>query len=195
VTIVTSPSLPSLALARGTVDRAGDRRHDTEWLATRWSDPTTRVLMISDGAVAVEGEPPALVLLPAARVPEVESERRWLLGLDADGGAIFAVPGPLPDGAAHAGLREVGALLNDRDAGLMTTAVALDAWHGTHTHCARCGAPTRITEAGMVRVCPEDGSLHHPLGPPGVSPRSLASSSQGSRWSRRSPGRYARRPA
>jgi NAD+ diphosphatase len=50
----------------------------------------------------------------------------------------------------------------------MTTAVALDAWHTTHTHCARCGARTRIAEAGMVRACPADGSLHHPRVDPAV---------------------------
>jgi NAD+ diphosphatase len=168
VTIVTPPFLPPLALARGTVDRADHHRRDREWLATRWKDPASRVLVVSDGTVAVEGDPPALVLLAATDLPDVEPERRWFLGLDTDGTALFAVPGALPDGAEGANLRQVGALLDDRDSGLMTTAVALDAWHTSHTHCARCGAPTMIGEAGMVRICPVDESLHHPRVDPAV---------------------------
>ena len=41
-----------------------------------------------------------------------------------------------------ASLREVGALLGDRDAGLFTHAVALANWHDTHTHCPLDGTPT-----------------------------------------------------
>ena len=70
---------------------------------------------------------------------------RFLLGVDDDGIAYFAVledaaPGrPDVDGVAPAGLREVGALLGDRDAGLLVHAVALANWHATHTRCPRCG--------------------------------------------------------
>jgi NAD+ diphosphatase len=168
VTIVTTPFRPPLALARGTVDRASHLRRDTEWLATRWKDPATRVLVVSDGTVMVAGDPPALVLLPATDLPDIEPQSRWFLGLDTDGTALFAVPGALADGARTVNLREVGALLDDRDAGLMTAAVALEAWHTSHTHCARCGAPTSIGEAGMVRICPVDESLHHPRVDPAV---------------------------
>ncbi|HSK97501.1 MAG TPA: NAD(+) diphosphatase [Euzebyales bacterium] len=168
MTIVTTPFEPPLALARGTVDRADHLRRDTEWLATRWKDPATRVLTVSDGAVLVEGDPPALVLLPATDLRDVEPQSRWFLGLDTDGTALFAVPGALDDGARRVNLRAVGALLDDRDSGLMTTAAALEAWHASHTHCARCGAPTSIGEAGMVRICPVDESLHHPRVDPAV---------------------------
>ena len=63
---------------------------------------------------------------------------RFLLGVDDDGVAYFGVAGPLPEpaqaGASGAArLREVGPLLSDRDAGLMTHAVALANWHETFT--------------------------------------------------------------
>ena len=72
------------------------------------------------------------------------------------------------DGTRPSGLRRVGALLSDRDSGLLTHAVALEHWHKTNRHCPRCGAVTRVTSAGHVRVCPEDQSQHFPRVDPAV---------------------------
>ena len=245
--------LGRLALARGALDRAAHRRHDTQWLSRAWADPRTRVLIIEDGQVLVrfsagEGDGgPAdggwagrvggsgadggsadagraggsgaeggsggdvssgaegssggdvnsgaeggsagadqaeLILVSPAESPDGP---RILLGVDAAGVAYFAVPGPLPDeglfsgpgqvpgpgrgttpAAVRTGLREVGALLGDRDAGLFTHAVALANWHATHEHCPRCGARTRLAAAGHTRLCPQDGSEHFPRVDPAV---------------------------
>lgn len=158
--------LPSLALARGTIDRAGNRRTDEHWRTTRWKDDTSRVLVVCDGRVAVAGDPPVLSLIAPSQVLDVAPDQRWFLGLDG-GTAVFAVPGDLPE-SRTANLREVGALLSDRDAGMMTTAVALDAWHSTHRHCPRCGAATSVVDGGMARCCPVDASLHYPRIAPAV---------------------------
>ncbi|MBW3604736.1 MAG: NAD(+) diphosphatase [Actinobacteria bacterium] len=160
--------LHSLALARGTIDRAAHRRTDPRWLSARWHDPTTRVLIVCDGEAVVAGDAPQLVLVAPPRTPDVEDAHRWFLGVDGDGTSLFAMSGPLPDVGQPATLRMVGALLSDRDAGLLTTAVALEVWHATHRHCPRCGTPTKVAEGGMVRVCPDDGSLHHPRVDPAV---------------------------
>ena len=162
-----------LALARGALDRVGDRRRDDAWLTAAWADPRTRVLVVENGKVLVREEPslvgpePSLVLLPPGQAPEGD---RHLLGVDADGVAYFAVTAPLPavEGAAAAGLRRTGALLGDRDAGLLTQAIALQNWHATHTHCPRCGALTRVAAAGHTRICVNDGSEHFPRTDPAV---------------------------
>ncbi|WP_187291298.1 NAD(+) diphosphatase [Cellulomonas flavigena] len=65
-------------------------------------------------------------------------------------------------------LRAVGASLDAHDAGLATAAVALDAWHDRHPRCPRCGAPTRVAQAGWSRVCDVDGSEHYPRTDPAV---------------------------
>ena len=65
-------------------------------------------------------------------------------------------------------LRQVGALLSDRDAGLMTHAVALANWHDSHTHCPQCGTPTVPAPAGHLTTCPTDGSEHFPRLDPAV---------------------------
>lgn len=75
---------------------------------------------------------------------------------------------PPVDGARWAALREVGAALPDRDAGLASTALALAAWHARHRRCPRCGALTRSVHSGWARACTADGSLHHPRTDPAI---------------------------
>ena len=178
--------LTGLALARSSLDRATARRDDEEWLAAAWADERTRVLVL-DGAQALVrfGEDSAeLVLVPPVQAPEGV---RFLLGVDEAGAVYFAVAGPrgglkagpLPGpgtapeqppapGVRPAGLREVGVLLGDRDAGMFTEAVALANWHATHTHCPRDGTPTEPFSAGHARRCPVDGSEHFPRVDPAV---------------------------
>ncbi|HEX3189120.1 MAG TPA: NAD(+) diphosphatase [Streptosporangiaceae bacterium] len=180
--------LDSLALSRGTVDRLTEKRSDREWLDAAWADPATRVLVVSDGQalVRIDDEQAALILVPPDQAPD---GTRFLLGQDADGVVYFGVSGPLPaapEGARPAllvpggttppsppearamSLREVGTLLGDRDAGLLTHAVALANWHDTHTHCPVDGTPTVVGPGGHFTVCPTDGTEHFPRTDPAV---------------------------
>jgi NAD+ diphosphatase len=168
--------LGRLALSRSTVDRATDRRGDAAWLAEAWADPRARVLVVQDGQALVttrDGQL-ELVFVPPAEAPE---GTRFFLGTDADGVAYFGVsgavegePGNRSDSAAAKpmALRQAGALLSDRDAGLMVHAVALAYWHDTHTHCPRCGTPTVPAPAGHLTTCPKDGTEHFPRLDPAV---------------------------
>ncbi len=177
-----------LLLARGTIDRSSALRADPRWLERAWSDPTTRVLVIDNGHTLVrrEGDQVRAVLFSTAEAPEGP---RYLLGVESEV-AYFAVAAQLPgvprqetngrvtfamkladtpDGdPVAAGLRQVGGLLGDRDAGLLVYAVALEAWHATHEFCPRCGSRTEIQTGGHIRVCPEDGSQHFPRVDPAV---------------------------
>jgi NAD+ diphosphatase len=163
--------LDSLALSRGTVDRLTEKRADPEWLDAAWADPGTRVLVVSDGqALArIDDETAALIFVAPDQAPD---GTRFLLGQDdADGTVYFGVSGPLPpapDGARPSSLREVGTLLGDRDAGLLTHAVALANWHDTHTHCPVDGTPTVPGPGGHFTVCPADGTEHFPRTDPAV---------------------------
>ncbi|MFC6878479.1 NAD(+) diphosphatase [Actinomadura yumaensis] len=157
-----------LALARGTLDRVALRRRDDAWVKAAWAAPGTRVLVVEGGRAPVVYEPsPTLAFVAPDEAPPGD---RWLLGVDPSGTAYFGAAGPLPEveGAAPAGLREVGALLEDRDSGLLTHVVALEHWHATHRFCPRCGAPTEVRSAGHVRVCTVDGSEHFPRVDPAV---------------------------
>jgi NAD+ diphosphatase len=163
--------LTNLVLARGLVDRLAERRTDALWQARRRADDTSRVLRVCDGSAIVRvGEVTALDLSP---VTQIDSDAELtFLGVDADDVAYFAEhvgwAHDLSDGAQWADLRQVGADLDARDAGLMVTAVALDNWLRTHTRCPRCGSPTTFNAAGWSRRCPDDGSEHFPRTDPAV---------------------------
>ena len=170
---MTSPELSgcapldNLALARGTVDRVTRRRTDKDWIDAAWKDPRTRVLVVREGHALVRGD--ELVFISPEEAP---AGTRFLLGQDTDGVVYFGVSAPLgsalDDGVRAASLREVGALLSDRDAGLLTHAVALANWHDTHVRCPLDGTPTVPDPAGHSTTCPTDGTEHFPRTDPAV---------------------------
>lgn len=152
-----------LALSRASVDRAALLRTDAAWLAAAWSDERSRVLVVGDNRVTTTKDGAALAFVPPGGAPDGE---RYLLGVDGDIAYLAVhVDGTPPDGRT---LREVGAVVNDRDAGLAVHAIALANWHRAHTHCSRCGAATVVEAAGHVRRCPVDGSEHYPRTDPAV---------------------------
>ncbi|MBR7830071.1 NAD(+) diphosphatase [Actinospica sp. MGRD01-02] len=178
---LTGP-LGRLALGRSAVDRQSELRLDEPALAAAWSNPDSRVLVVSEGRALVldEVDPVAtdspdaalarLVLLPSLDAPEGE---RFFLGRDEQGRAYFAVPAETLPGrqdaeARSASLREVGMLLSDLDAGLLTHAVALEYWHRSHRFCPRCGHPMQSASAGHVRRCAQCGTEHYPRTDPAV---------------------------
>lgn len=93
---------------------------------------------------------------------ESAGEERDFAGLPADADDALVV------GRTWATLRDVGAALADRDAGLASAAVALAAWHARHRRCPRCGEATEPVLSGWARRCPADGTLHHPRTDPAV---------------------------
>ncbi|HEX4791397.1 MAG TPA: NAD(+) diphosphatase, partial [Actinospica sp.] len=142
----------------------------------------TRVLVVSEGRALVLDEldevvrrnPEAplakLVLLSSLDAPEGD---RYFLGRDERERAYFAVPAEALPGrqdadARAASLRECGTMLSDRDAGLLTHAVALEYWHRSHKHCSRCGHRTQVAAAGHVRRCAQCGTEHYPRTDPAV---------------------------
>ncbi|MFC4067577.1 NAD(+) diphosphatase [Actinoplanes subglobosus] len=166
-----SSDLPSgPPLARTTLDRAAEHRRDEAWLAAAWDRGQVLVVDLAKGGRALVTDRPdggaALILVPPSEAPEAE---RWFLGVGPDGTPYWAVDAPLTAGGdtRATGLREIGHLLDDRDTGLLTTAVALGNWHRSHLYSPRTGKPTEVVEAGWARVDP-DGAMMWPRTDPAM---------------------------
>lgn len=166
----SSETLSNLALARGTVDRAGVRRKDPALLPSLLKDPSTQVLELAAGRAEVVELDRDLALLLRSPTEQDTSRLAVFLGQD-DGTAYVGVVrddlDPLETSRWRT-LREVGVLLSDRDAGLFATMLGLANWHAVHTHCPRCGAKTRPDQSGWIRRCPQDESEHYPRTDPAV---------------------------
>src|SRR3954463_12067896 len=145
------------ALSRAAVDRAAQRRKDAAWLDAAW--PSGRLLVIDDERRAVADDD-GLLLADTTGFDGL----RFFLGLADDGTSYWGGVGELPRklGSRPVTIRDVGATLSDRDAGLYVAAGALANWHSTPRRCPRCGEPTEVSAGGWVRRCEADGSEHFP---------------------------------
>jgi NAD+ diphosphatase len=163
----------SLALSRSVLDRAADRRRDNDWLEKAWAADGTQVAVVAGDQLLVNSERTGLELVAPADAPE---GTRIFLGIDresgagqtAEGRAVFGVLTEAEADESYGGLRELGALLDDREAGIAVNVIGLANWHSVHTHCANCGAHTEVVEAGHVRHCPVCGRSHFPRSDPAI---------------------------
>jgi NAD+ diphosphatase len=174
----TGGELPPLVLSRGEVDRSGLLRNDEAWLAAAWANPQTRVLVVQKGQAVIRlaGDGAELAFVTPDEAPDGV---RFLLGVAPDGIIYFGVDAPLPepaalspgdqDGAGQDGaevrpapLREAGPLLSNRDAGLLTHAIALANFHDTHHFCPNCGEPSEPVSSGHARRCTVEGTDEFP---------------------------------
>jgi NAD+ diphosphatase len=163
----------SLALSRAVLDRAADRRRDEEWLEKAWAAPDTQVVLVAGDKLAVTPDRSSLKMVPPGAAPDglrifLGIDREAGAGQSADGRAVFAVLVEDEPDESYAGLREIGGVLDDREAGIAVNVIGLANWHAVHTHCANCGAHTEVVDAGHVRRCPECGLSHFPRSDPAI---------------------------
>lgn len=152
-------------LSRAVYDRAARHRTDPAWLAEAWT--RAKVLLVTAGsATAVEytSARARLALRGPADVPAGAPAR--FLGLVGEQ-PYFAVTTDAV-GGDWLTLRELAATIDELEAGLLTSAIALEQWHLRHTHCPRCGTGTVEAHAGWIRTCPADGTDHFPRTDPAV---------------------------
>lgn len=169
-------SLQQLPLARYEVDRDAAARLREELLDELWADPATRVLAVRGDRAPLSG-PASLALLPARAIrnPGLRLYLGRSLAPDAAepvGTPIIAVEVDEPEAEltdfAWGSLRELGHALSDRDAGLLTEAVALLRWHDSHRFSPRTGQPTVVEQAGWTRRDPSTGLEVFPRTDPAV---------------------------
>jgi NAD+ diphosphatase len=158
---------PHERLAANPHDRAAERRADDAWLAARWADPQTRVLVVSGTRIRprdghVDWVSPA----------EAPDGLRVLLG-EHDGRAWFAVIVDPEVSRAEGDWTPLRGLLpylaDDAVAGapLVFHALGLAEWLFVTRYCPRCAEPLRPAKAGHELVC-ANGHTQFPRTDPAV---------------------------
>lgn len=153
------------------LDRMAERRTDKAWLAERLADAKTRFLLLADLALAVESNADhSETRLRWHTREQIESlgidiRDAYLLGCDEDGRAVFVASLDASQAASVNGgidtlkplvdLRTLAmqGALSSADLSLAGMGRALSAWHESNRCCGRCGAHTRVRDAGWRRTC------------------------------------------
>lgn len=164
------------------LDRAGEKRADAAWLAERLADSASLILPVwrlQPFMLAGQGGKLEAGFLRPGLCESLAGEDAVcvFLGLE-DGHAMFALDISAAEDPANAGplaglgefreLRGAAALLPLKDLAILGQAKALIDWHQRHGFCAKCGAPTKVGDAGYKRVCPACNTEHFPRTDPVV---------------------------
>jgi NAD+ diphosphatase len=164
-----------LPLSRFEIDRDDVGRARENLFDELWAHPATRVLPIFEGN-ALLSSPTALALLPPAALERPE----LLVYLGRSTSTSAPEPAGTPIIAAQltdaghlaesdwGNLRRLGSALSDRDAGLLTEALAILNWHASHQFSPRTGAPTVVEKGGWVRRDPVSGTEVFPRTDPAI---------------------------
>ena len=169
-------------LAGSGLDRAHLLRSDRDWQAAARADPASRWVAVSGTDVPVleaDGGPRAGAVSVERLAPLLEAgPPPVFLGVDGETALFAADVSSVPEPevavalapARLASLREVGALISQREGGILAYASAMLAWHARHRFCGVCGSPTVVEDAGHLVVCtnPADGARHFPRTDPVV---------------------------
>jgi NAD+ diphosphatase len=169
------------------LDRMSYRRSDEAWIAEQLAAPESLGLVIWNGKPFVEnakaangeaggGAQIAYISARMARDLAQSPERLLFLGL-WQGTAVFAVDveggadpadGPLEGLGRFEDLRMIAMILPGTEAAMLATAKSMFEWRRRHRHCAACGQPSEVSEAGWRRVCPACKAEHFPRTDPVV---------------------------
>ena len=154
------------------LDRASELRSDEAELNRLWS--AAKIIRVAESKLATDGT--SLRFLTATEVEKLIESKvfttgdKYFLGIDSTSKvAYFAwdcdevgLAAGESSSEGMASLRELGGTLDEFHLGISMHAIALSNWHRSHPHCSKCGAETKSTLGGSVRVCLKDQSQHHP---------------------------------
>lgn len=161
----SGPFSARLPLSRSTIDR--DHRSRPLGADALFAEPGARAVVLRQGE-ALLAAPDAIALLPVAELPP--HALALYLGRSAEDADDLPAGAPVlavvlddesvddPGDQRHWGnLRELGAKLSDRDAGLFTQALALANWHRSYGFSPRTGRPSLPDASGWTRRDAETG--------------------------------------
>jgi NAD+ diphosphatase len=165
-----------IPFAGSPLDRASEKRTDQNWIEAKRLDPSSLVLPMWRLQPFLLGseraEPPVELGLLRPEIADSLTSAGApciFLGLDGDR-AVFAldVSEVSPKSPALAGLghfrdaRSAAQMVSTKDAAIIGQAKALIDWHQRHGFCPRCGAATKLMDAGYRRLCGKCDAEHFP---------------------------------
>jgi NAD+ diphosphatase len=165
--------LPVLnTFAGNPLDRAGDRREDSDWLAAQAANPDALALAIWNGGPLIEDRPdgPRLAWLGLKHARALSPGHEVFLGLWKDA-PVFAVEleggtdpaeGVLKGLGAFHDMRSAAAMLPGQEAAMAGGAKSLFDWRRRHGFCSACGQMSNDACGGWKRICPACSTEHFP---------------------------------
>jgi len=167
-----------IPFAGSPLDRASEKRTDSNWIESKRRDPSSLILpmwRLEPFILGSEksGPPIELGLVPAGIVDSFTDGGALciFLGLDGDR-AVFAIDvseaadpanvGPLAGLGYFRDARVAASMVSLKDAAIIAHAKAMIDWHQRHGFCSRCGAATKIMDAGYRRLCGKCNGEHFP---------------------------------
>lgn len=167
-----------IPFAGNPLNRASEKRLEANWIESRLHDPSSLIFpmwRLEPFLLGPENSAPPIQLgllkpgltdaLAADGAPCI------FLGLDGDR-AVFALDisaaanpakeGPLAGLGFFRDARAAGQMVSIKEAAIIAQAKALIDWHQRHGFCPKCGAPTRLMDAGYRRLCDKCNSEHFP---------------------------------
>jgi NAD+ diphosphatase len=167
-----------IPFAGNPLNRASEKRTDSNWIESRRRDPSSLLLPmwhLEPFLLGPEksGTPIELGLIRPGVADSLAGAGAAciFLGLDRDR-AVFALDvsettdpanvGPLAGLGYFRDARMAAQLVSIKDAAILGQAKALIDWHQRHGFCPRCGAPTKMMDAGWRRLCGKCNAEHFP---------------------------------
>jgi len=141
------------------VDRIGERRKDSAWLAEAHRSEQSCFVPVWGEQCLIGGDPLQAILLSHDQVGSmVDDQELIFLGLFRDRPAFAlsisaAVNVPFPELGEFHDLRYLGTVLPADEANLVAHARALVLWHTSQVFCGVCGSSARPGAAGNSRIC------------------------------------------
>jgi NAD+ diphosphatase len=141
------------------VDRIGERRKDSAWLADAVRSRQSCFVPVWGEQCLVGGDPLQAILLSRDQVDSmVDDQNLIFLGLFRDRPAFAlsisaAADAPFPELGEFHDLRYLGTVLPPDEANLVAHARALVLWHASQVFCGVCGSSARPEAAGNSRIC------------------------------------------
>jgi NAD+ diphosphatase len=165
-----------------TLDRASEKRTDSDFIESKRRDPSSFILPVwrlqpfllgaEKGPIEAGFLKPGLCEpLAAPDAPNVflgmENDHA-LFALDISAARDPASEGPLAGLGHFRDMRAAAALLPEKDVAILGQAKAMIDWHQRHGFCAQCGTRSTLADAGWRRLCPECKAEHFPRTDPVV---------------------------